>query len=193
MLPRHPPKYQSKPPAAKRPARHWLMGDARLGDDLLAAARQLPPGGAIILRPHAMTAAQLTPAHLRKLRAIARARRHMLLHSNQAPLGFDGVHASGGKARGQAKPLSFPVHSPRDLAAARRADARYVLISPIYASASHAGAAPMGMRRFKQLARAAKRAGMYAIALGGMDAARFATMRRHGAVGWAAIGAWLRG
>ncbi len=186
MLPRHPPKSPPKPMV-----RHWLMGDARLGDALLAAARNLPPNGAIILRPHAMTAAQLTPANLRQLRAIARARRHMLLHSARTPVGFDGVHASGGRLRGRVKPLCFPVHNPRDLAAARRAGARYVLISPIYASASHVGAAGMGMGRFKQLAQAAKKAGMTAIALGGMDAVRFATMRRHGAAGWAAIGAWL--
>ncbi len=169
------------------------MVDARLGDDLLAAAQNLPPKGAIIVRPKAMTAAQLTPATLRQLRAIARARRHMLLHSNHTPLGFDGVHASGGRLRGRAKPLSFPVHNPYDLAAARRAGAHHVLISPIFASASHVGAAGMGLGRFKQLAQAARKAGMVAIALGGMDATRFRTLRRHGAKGWAAIGAWLRG
>ena len=188
MLPRHPPKCQPKPTP-----HHWLMTDARLGADLLSAARNLPPNGTIILRPHAMTAAQLTPTILRQLRGIARARGHLLLHTNHIPAGFDGVHASGGRLRGRAKPISFPVHNPHDLAAARRAGARYVLISPIFASASHVGAAGMGMGRFKQLAQVARKAGMVAIALGGMDTARFCTMRRHGAKGWAAIGAWLRG
>lgn len=193
MLPRHPPKCPSKPPKATKPTpQFWLMADLRLGEDLPAAARKLPPQAAIIIRPHAMTSGQLAPACLRQLRAIARARRSLLLHANQIPPGFDGAHASGGKRHGQTQPLSFPVHQPRDIAAARRSGARYVLISPLYASASHVGAPGIGIGRFHQLAQAAKRAGMVAIALGGMDAARFRTARRHGASGWAAISAWLQ-
>ncbi|MEQ1689380.1 MAG: thiamine phosphate synthase [Sphingopyxis sp.] len=71
---------------------------------------------------------------------------------------------------------------------ARRANADVVLVSPLWPTRSHPDAKGIGHARFQQLARQSR---CPAIALGGMNAARFRLARRHGAYGWAAIDAWL--
>lgn len=171
---------------------HWLMLDARLGDAMIAAARALPPRSGIILRPQAMTADQQKPAILRRLRAIARARRHILLSSGIQRPGYDGVHNPTRKraAAGDALWRTQAVHTARQAALARRQGIDVVLISPIFATRSHAGAMGIGAARFTQLSRQCG-GGIAAIALGGMTAERYRGLRRHGAHGWAAIDAWL--
>ncbi len=179
------------PPATstgRRVPRCWLMADARLGDGLLAAIRRLPPQSGVVLRPYAMSVAQC--AQMRALTHTARARRHLLLVAGRAPLGAaDGRHR-GGPVRRSARELghlSMPVHNAREARAARSARASLAFISPVHATRSHPGAQTLGAAGF---ARLAQQAGVPAIALGGMDARRFAALRRHGASGWAAIDAW---
>ena len=64
--------------------------------------------------------------------------------------------------------------------------ASLVFVSPVFATRSHPGAPALGLDRAKRLAEAA---GAPAIALGGMNARRFAELE--GLYGWAGIDAWL--
>jgi thiamine-phosphate pyrophosphorylase len=59
-------------------------------------------------------------------------------------------------------------------------------VSPVHSTRSHPGQAPLGPAKALRIARAA---GVPAIALGGMDAHKFA--RLEGFHGWAGIDAWL--
>ena len=61
------------------------------------------------------------------------------------------------------------VHNHGELIAAKRAGFTTVLISPIFATPSHADAAPLGLMRAVPLLRAAREMGLRAYALGGMD------------------------
>lgn len=173
-------------PRKRAVPQHWLMLDARLGARMLKAVRALPPHSAIVVRPQAMTAEQLHPAMLRRLRAIARARGHTLLHAGRPAAGYDGVHNAQGPAQGF---QSMAVHNARQAAAARRRGVDAALISPVHATRSHPDARGIGAARFAQLAQ---QSGTAAIALGGMTVARYRRLRSHGAHGWAAIDAWLK-
>jgi thiamine-phosphate pyrophosphorylase len=178
-------------PSTKYVPTCWLMTDQRLGGLMIPiAARILPPRSAIIMRPHA-----LSPTELAKmsgaLRRVARARRHLFLWGGRhmSP-GYAGRHCRRGSSHGPAAFVSRPVHSVREALIAQRRGADAVLISPVFLTRTHQQAEPIGRRRFAQLAALANTP---AIALGGMDAKRFRTMQRSGAIGWAAIDAWLAG
>lgn len=69
-------------------------------------------------------------------------------------------------------------HSLREIRRATRADA--IVLSPVFATRSHPGVAPLGSVRFRLLAQ---RAATPVIALGGMTARRAAAL----GTGWAAI------
>ena len=167
----------------------WLVVDERARASLIAAMRALPPRSAIVVRPDALDPVGRA-ALLRQIRRCARARRHILLMT--APHDRRGYDGSFGAGRTSAVPgfVAMPVHDARETGAARRARATAVLISPLFATRSHPGAAGIGLRGFARLARALR---CPAIALGGMDAARFVAARRQGARGWAAIDAWMSG
>ena len=83
-------------------------------------------------------------------------------------------------------PFSKSVHSLEDAEATARIGASLVFVSPVFATRSHPGAPALGLDRAKRLAEAA---GAPAIALGGMNARRFAELE--GFYGWAGIDAWL--
>lgn len=163
----------------------WLVADARLGPDLLVAARTMPPRSAILVRACALPVADRAMLVL-ALRRIGRARRHMLIWSGGQPQ--SGYPARHGKARHRAdRLLVMPVHGPREAAAAKRQRADAVLISPVHPTRSHPGGQILGKTGFQRLAAGC---GRPAVALGGMNAHRFLRLRRHGAKGWAAIDAW---
>lgn len=96
------------------------------------------------------------------------------------------VHNPAGDAAGLL--VGRSVHSAEEAVAARDAD--LVFVSPVHASASHSGDAPLGLERAVALARMA---GVPAIALGGMNAARGAAAMAAGFHGWGAIDAWANG
>ncbi len=82
--------------------------------------------------------------------------------------------------------LSVAAHGAASLARARRMRADLALLSPLFPTASHPAARPLGTVRFAGLAR---RAGVPVAALGGITAARVAAVARAGAVAAAAVGA----
>jgi thiamine-phosphate pyrophosphorylase len=174
----------------------WLMSDARLGRDWLRLVRQLPSGSGIILRDYDQPEFErLQAAH--ELARIARKYRLIWLWSGDATtaqrLRADGMHAGRGQVlprRSKAHGLirSVPVHNLHELRRAQRAGADMLLLSPIFATRSHAGAKPLGVMRGAALARTAH---VPVIALGGMNARRAGRMQRLGLYGWAGIDAFI--
>ncbi len=85
--------------------------------------------------------------------------------------------------------LTAAAHGRAALARARRMGADLALLSPLFPTASHPGARPLGTVRFAGLAR---RAGIPVAALGGVTGARMTAAARAGAVAVAAVGALRR-
>ena len=168
--------------------RLWLLTDPRLGDALWPSLKALPRGSGVIFRDYHLPHAERRERYL-GVRAIARARRLVLLLAGADKLA-QAWRADGSHAR-HAKPAlrlrSAPVHSVRERIAAERTGADLLLISPVFASASHPGGTGLGRVRFAMLARNARTP---VIALGGMTARRARSLP--GIHGWAAIDALSR-
>jgi len=81
--------------------------------------------------------------------------------------------------------VTAAAHSPPALARAALAGADAALLSPVFATASHSGAAPIGVTRFAAWAESAK---IPVYALGGVTRDGFRRLSRTGALGWAGIG-----
>lgn len=79
--------------------------------------------------------------------------------------------------------IGVSVHDPDEARAAQTAGADYLVIGPVYATASHPEREPLGPDRFGALAAL----GLPAIAIGGVTADRVAELRAAGAYGVAAI------
>lgn len=162
----------------------WLMTDERMGEALWPAIRRLPRGSGIVFR-HYRTPPPARRRLFARLVRIARARGLMVVRAG-ARCGH-GAHGTHGGGRREVGLRTAPVHSMREAwRAARYSDA--VFVSPVHATRSHPGNGGLGARRAQAIARAIP---VPAIALGGMDARRFARLR--GFHGWAAIDAWMEG
>jgi len=170
--------------------RQTLFTDERMGDQLWPALSRLPRGSGVLFRHKS-----LSPGERDALaRAVARTcfRRGLRLAvSGDASLArrvdADMVHKPEGPTRGL--PFSLPVHDEAEAWAARRQGAALVYVSPIFSTRSHPETPALGPEAALHLAQLA---GAPAIALGGMDAGRFAMLNRSRFIGWAAIDAFLR-
>ncbi len=169
-----------------------LTDDERLPDPL-AAARALPRGSLIVLRAR-------QASHRAKLAAglmpIVRARALYLSVAGDpelaARIGAHGLHLPEALAREAAhwrslRPgwlITLSQHSLRMSAGARHADA--LLVSPVFATASHPGRAAIGALRLGSYARKCVRP-LYA--LGGVNARNARPLKGMPLAGLAAIGA----
>jgi thiamine-phosphate pyrophosphorylase len=79
------------------------------------------------------------------------------------------------------------VHSLRELRTALLRGVPLILLSPIFPTRSHPDWRPIPRMRAAALARLADRR---LLALGGMNASRYATIARLGFIGWAGISAF---
>ena len=164
----------------------WLMTDERMDEGLWAAIDALPRGAGIVFRHHATDPAGRRALFARVAR-LARRKRLMLIRAGSMPLGHEaGVHGRGRLRPGGLR--TWATHSRAQAVAGKRAGADVLFVSPIYPTRSHPGAGALGPGRAVAITRGL---GIPAIALGGMDAARFARLRGLGFHGWAAIDAWL--
>jgi thiamine-phosphate pyrophosphorylase len=175
----------------------WLMTDDVRGD-AEAAMDRLPKGAGVIFRHYAAPDRGALAAHLR-----TRAQRRGLIFlvagdpRLAASVAADGFHAPQGLAHRIAAArrllpgglVTLAVHDMRGLQAAHRFVADAVLISPVFATVSHAAARPLGPVRFAALAT---RTRLPVIALGGMNGARFRRLNGSGAGGFAAIDAFQK-
>ncbi len=184
-------------PAGRRLPAVVLMTDARRLPDPLAAAARLPPGTMLVLRHYDAPNRARLAADLARL---CRARGVLLSIAGDVRLarviGADGVHlpehALVGGRRAGADPRFLVTAAAHSLPALRRAvqaGADAAVLSPVFATASHPGAPTLGPTRFARLIAAAS---LPVYALGGIEAANARRLRASGAVGIAAIRAYLR-
>jgi thiamine-phosphate pyrophosphorylase len=131
----------------------------------------LPRGSGLIFRHYHLNPSQRR-ARFDRLVRIARRRGHLVaLSASAREARVWGADAAYGPAqtlaRGPQVLRLVTVHSLAELRQAARADA--VIISPVFATRSHHGSVPLGIMRFRLLAR---RARVPVIALGGMNSRR---------------------
>ncbi|MGA1798256.1 thiamine phosphate synthase [Sphingomonas sp. 4RDLI-65] len=164
----------------------WLMTDERMGDDLGAALRRLPPGSGVVFRHYATPAGERR-AMLLRVKRVAFARGLIVVVAGASSIGADGVHGRV-RTRARSEIRTWPAHDRREALAGKRAGADALFVSPVHATRSHAGAAGLGPARAMRIGRGL---GIPVIALGGMDESRWRRIRRFGFHGWAAIDAWV--
>ncbi len=162
----------------------WLFTDPRMGDALWRALERLPRGSGVVFRHYGLPD---RAALLARVRVVARRRGLVLVVAGRAG-GADGVHLGRWAKRVQCRGIvTAAARTTPELVAAGRAGAALVFLSPVFATRSHPGDAPLGRLRFGLLARGARTP---VAALGGMDAERFRSLRPLGASAWGAIDAW---
>ncbi|TVR96269.1 MAG: thiamine phosphate synthase [Rhodospirillales bacterium] len=173
-----------------------LMTDPERLPDPLAAIARLPRGAAVILRhaddrERAQVAARLAATCRRRgLRLLIAADPHLA-----RACAADGLHLperslrhGSGVWRRLRRPgwlVTAAAHSAAAIAAATRAGVDAVLLSPVFPTASHPEAVPLGPVRFARLVRASR---IPVYALGGIGGAAALRLKLSGAAGFAAIG-----
>jgi len=163
----------------------WLVSDARNDAVLERALARLPRGSGLVLRHYHLPPAERR-ARFAALARVARRFGHVAVLAGTAREArawrADGAYGPPQRlARGPRTLRLAAVHSLRELGQARRMRADAVLLSPVFATASHPGGRVLGAVRWKLLAA---RSAVPAIALGGMTAQR---ARGYGVTRWAAI------
>lgn len=163
----------------------WLVTDARNEHALETALAKLPRGSGVIFRHYHLGTVERR-VRFEALRRAAHRRGHMIFLSGTTAEArkwrADGVYGDVRRmAAGPALPRISTAHSLREVAAARRARADAVLLSPVFATRSHTGAKPLGPMRFRLMAALSS---LPVIALGGMNRPR---ARRLKWCKWAAI------
>ena len=171
---------------AKWPDR-WLMTDERMGEQLWPALERLPPGAGIVLRHHrhpdrAKLAEGIASIAERRALVLAIARDVDLARTIGAPLVHNPSSPAGALA------ISLSVHSLAEADTANAAGATLAFVSPLFATRSHAGAAPLSRGGAAEILERLKCPG---IALGGVNARNYPEIEDLGFSGWAGIDAWL--
>lgn len=182
-------------PAAARLPPLMLITDRHRLRDPLAAAENLPPGSAILLRDYDDPERRVLAA---ALAALCRRRRLLLIVGGDpllaAKTGAGGLHLPERllrhRSRHRRQPtwlLTAAAHGRAALRHAGTTGADACLLSPVFPTASHHGARPLGPWRFAALVR---RARLPVYALGGVDRRTARRLLGSGAGGIAAIGAF---
>ncbi|MGB7404120.1 MAG: thiamine phosphate synthase [Pacificimonas sp.] len=184
----HAPRYNGamRPRNTRKLPTRWLFTDERMEADLDAALTKLRRGDGVVFRHYG---APNREALARRVARIAKRSGLVLVVAGDDKLsrrlGAAGTHMPG-FAR-QHRPLTAAAHGHADIVRARRAGAQLVFLSPIFRTRSHADAKTLGPVRFGLIARGA---GVAVAGLGGMNAARFSSLRQVGAKAWGAIDAF---
>jgi len=141
--------------------RQWLIIAGSGDREAIATAIRLPPGsGILLLRP-------LSSCDMRRLRQSARLRSLTIVKEQRG--------------------IAARVHNVRELRGALLARTSLILLSPLYPTSSHPDRKPIPRMRAAALARLGRRK---LLALGGMDARKYALIKRLGFQGWAGISAF---
>lgn len=180
------------------PALVFLTDDERTPDPLPAVAA-LPRGSLAIVRARDDRRRRDLGIAIAR---IAQNRGLLLSVANDASLAAelcaDGFHLSetqiarAGRMRAAQKSwlVTCAAHSARAVLRAHLAGAQAVLLSPVFATQSHAGRAPLGLARLRLIARSSP---IPVYALGGIDAENISQLRDLPLAGIAAIGGLLIG
>jgi thiamine-phosphate pyrophosphorylase len=187
-----------------RNPRVYLVTDAAPGRDLpgraAAALGGLPPGvAAVQLRAKEMGARDLL-ALARALREVVRAAGQRLLVNDRLDVaiaaGADGVHlpsrgvpaADARRLLGRGAIVAASCHSVAEVRRALEGGADFATFGPVFETPSkRAYGPPVGLEALGEAARL----GLPLVALGGVDAANAPSAVAAGAVGVAAIRAWM--
>jgi thiamine-phosphate pyrophosphorylase len=180
----------------------WLVTDWRRLPDPLPAILRLQRGDGVLFRHYELPPAERL-ALAQQVAVLCRRRGLMLAVAGDARLAravsADGLHLpqdliehAATARRTGLRLVTVAAHDAAAIARAACSGADAVLISPVFATASHPGAAPLGVLRFAALATAAARRGMAVYALGGVTPAGFARLRQVPLTGYAAIGAFMQ-
>lgn len=171
-----------------------MTDDQRLADPC-AAARALPKGSLVILRAREDARRAALAGQLAK---IAREGELFLLIANDPALAArgraDGLHlpeirageAAHWRARFPRWFITCAAHSLSAVARAQNARADAALLSPVFPTASHKEAMPLGTMRFRMMARQAR---LPVYALGGIDAHNILQLNGAPIAGIAAVSA----
>jgi len=100
-------------------------------------------------------------------------------------LGHDSLPVSAARALNPLWWIGRSVHNLVEAEAARTEGADYLVVGPVFATASHPGRTPLGLQRLQAIAAAVD--GLPVIAIGGITADRVREVRNSGAYGVAAI------
>jgi thiamine-phosphate pyrophosphorylase len=100
-------------------------------------------------------------------------------------LGHGSMPVSAARALNPLWWIGKSVHDLAEAQAARTEGADYLVVGPVFATASHPGRAPLGVTRLQAIASAVD--GLPVIAIGGITADRVREVRNSGAYGVAAI------
>lgn len=103
-------------------------------------------------------------------------------------LGHGSLPVSAARALNPLWWVGKSVHDLAEAEAARTEGADYLVVGPVFATASHPGRAPLGLAKLQQIVAAA--GDLPVIAIGGMTAERVREVRSSGAYGVAAIRAF---
>ncbi|GAO40104.1 putative thiamine-phosphate pyrophosphorylase [Sphingomonas changbaiensis NBRC 104936] len=164
--------------------RVWILTDERQGEALWNALARLPKSAGVIVRHYSLPLAE----RLDMARRIREQRRFVAFAGTEKEARQAGAQAIYGAGPRTGLPRLYPVHNHREIRAAERAGAALLLLSPVFPTRSHPGARTLGPHRVARLAASARAP---IIALGGMTSVRFRRLERLGALGWAAIDAWI--
>jgi thiamine-phosphate diphosphorylase len=103
-------------------------------------------------------------------------------------LGHGSLPVSAARALNPLWWIGKSVHDLAEAEAARTEGADYLVVGPVFATASHPGRTPLGLEKLEAIAAAAD--GLPVIAIGGVTADRVRDVRSSGAYGMAAIRAF---
>jgi len=177
--------------------RQWLFTDAVRLPDPLPLIRRLPRGTGVIFRHYDAPGREALGW---RVALLCRARGLPLLLAGAAPLlprdlAVTGHHlpqhqarSAGGIRRRKGLIITAACHDLPAIVAAARLGAAAVFVSPVFVTASHRNARPLGTVRFAGLLRAARRRGMLVYALGGISAASLRGLAGLEIAGFGAIG-----
>lgn len=172
-----------------------MVTDSTRLPDPVPTVAQLRPGDAVLLRHYDAPNRRALALALAQACRAARVKLIVAADLNLArAVGADGVHYPQGLVPHGNRPpptkgllLTVAAHSERALKAADHVGADAALLSPVFPTESHIGAAVLGITRFAALVRSSR---VPVFAMGGVTASCAPRLYGSGVVGIAAIGAF---
>lgn len=140
----------------------WLLSDARNDAELQDALAALPRGSGFVFR-HYHLDEEARRERFEVLAKVARSRSHTVILSRASGWGEDGSYGSERLSKGL---WLATAHDGDELMQAGGEGADGIFLSPVFPTASHPGAAHIGVRGFHALAHQSP---VPVIALGGMN------------------------
>jgi len=164
--------------------------------DLLDIARELARGGGSELafhargrslsgREHYELAVRLSDSQTVRLFVNDRVDVALSVPTAGVQLGHGSLPVSAARALNPLWWIGKSVHNLAEAEAARTEGADYLVVGPVFATASHPGRTPLGLQRLTAITAAVD--GLPVIAIGGITADRVREVRNSGAYGVAAI------